>query len=806
MGAYKEAIEKFAQGIDTEVIPTPRSLVRLFNSPKNLTGSFRAFSDKFSGNEAYNTGRTSEVVCSEYLYTVIQALRWEAGHSYWQFLRSFPDGFRSREEALKTLFYGWNLRKRERGDLIDGPDLEKFTKYLIFLHLLRNELTTAPQLTEMQQRFTASEQTRNFTESFVRSQGSRSKYGELYNWAVMMPHVQGILTYVILIGYPFAAMLMVIPGYWKAFFTWVTFFAWVKLWDVGFAIVHTLERSVWATLGNRSSIASVAGRLLQVATDNQYDITTECTGGAAGAPGAGVIANCTIPEVKESQNIEAWQAWSLLDQALVLSGAVDLDLANGYYIYIMSALYFAVPAVTGQLVLGAKSGLGSLATQAISQSAGEAGSAAKSGVVGEVTNRMAANKQAITQTSMAKSDRQSGLALEQLEMANRGSNAEIEGSRINAMSSGMGARAEARDLKGKSFSANFEGWKAVAAFVAAPFKNAEGVNGGAEGAPGNAGTVVGALQSYGPRAAATAGAYMNMGYAHQGMAYSQQALHGAADAKAFGTDANWMGSRARLYGQGYNGHAQRLQSQREFERDSASYDATARFASDIAGLGGVAGYNPGGLIDRKPTDAMGMAMTGQLGGDARTAARYLNEGYRRNVSTMTGLGMQFNGGARALHEWGGGTTYSDSLGTAFFMGARGTGETIKAIPSNLGSLGRAFKTGLEATSAPFLLGPALPTTPLLINNILNGTSSHATSPYTGRSEGVSSPTTSTSPAGTPPANPPKPQPSSGSSNTGNSPSPTSLASNAQPSPQLTSPARQAQSLAFNPKADTKGRA
>jgi hypothetical protein len=700
-GASLEGQVIFVRGLDTEIVPTPRSVVRLFNSPKKLDGSFREFSNLFKQDRAQETGRTSEIVCSEYLFTIIQALRWEAGHAYWQLARSFPKGFASQEVALKTLFYGWNIREQPQANLPDGPQLIRFTKMLIFMHLLRNELMLAPQLTETQQRFSASEQTRNFTESFVRSQGSRSKYGELYNWAIMMPHVQGILTYIILIGYPFAVMLMVIPGYWKAFFTWVTFFAWVKLWDVGFAVVHTLERSVWATLGNRSSIASVAGRILKLADESSYEVNTTCgsSSGVPTTPGADEIAPCPVPQVKEQGELELYQAWYLLDQSLLLSGALDLDLANGYYIYIMSALYFAVPAVTGQLVLGAKSGMSSIATQAISQSAGEAGGAAKSGAVGELSNRMMANKEALKQASVGKADRRSGLALQQLEYANKSMDAEAQGARISGMSTGFEAQAGALDSNQKSYGQNMRAFTAAASVVAAGAKlpavfNAGGANtGSAQGAAGKSDSKP-TIPQY---LANLAGSMGNAGIAFTDNQLGQNSLHHGAQAKAFGADASWMGSRARLSGQGYNAHAQRLQAAANFERESAAYDNLNRFAADLSGMGGVAGVNPGSLLGNKPGDYLGMAMSGQLGSDAKSAARYAKDGFIGNAFEMLGRGQAAKGGLSALHYWGNGYSY----GGAAELSGRNIWPAGKAGGDALVEFGTAFlSTGGSGTPVP----------------------------------------------------------------------------------------------------------
>ncbi len=444
----KGTYRKFVHGMDVESIPTPRSVVRLFSAP-DLTGSFRQFSSKLKADQALDSGRFNEIICSEYLYVIVQALRWEAGHAYWQLIRGFPNGITSEEMALKTLFYGWNLRENENAPLLKGPDLIKYTKFLILSYMLRNELIVAPQVTEVIHRFAPTEQMKSFTDAQVRQQGSRAKYGELYQWAVMLPHVQGVLVYLVLIGYPFAAMLMVIPGYWKAFFTWVSFFAWVKLWDVGFAIVHTLERSVWAMIGNNSSMASVGRRLIKTVNMGGGDIQVSCGGGGGGgASGASARLGelCSVPQVKDAGDLSQENAWFILDQILSVAGRLDLDLSNGYYIYIMSALYFAVPAVTGQLVLGAKASLGGLATQAIGQNAQEAGGAAKAGTVGENANRFSNTQGAIAQTGKMKSFRQSGFAQQSFDQQNAAMDADVRGAKFGGLSRGLEAAGSAAQM------------------------------------------------------------------------------------------------------------------------------------------------------------------------------------------------------------------------------------------------------------------------------------------------------------------------------------------------------------------------
>jgi hypothetical protein len=644
-GTYK----KFIHGLDTEVIPTPRSIVRLFNQPKAAQGSFRLFTEKWRDNDNADTsGRTVEIVCSEYLWVVLQALRWESGHAYWQLVRSSPNGF-TRTALLKSLFYGWDIRQTATAQWASDQELESFVKQLIFLHMLKNELLFAPQITETGQRFAPSEQTRGFTEAYVRDQGSRAKAGELYNWAIMMPHVQGILTYLVYIAYPFSVMLMVIPGHWKAFFTWITFLAWVKTWDIGFAIVHTLERSVWAMIGNHSSMARVANMLIQTADK----VGTVKVGTASDCQGDKLPELCAIPDVTESQILTQPNAWALLDKSLLLMGSADLDLSTGYYIYIMSALYFAVPAVTGQLVLGAKAGLGSIATQGLTGGANEAGNAAKSGRVGEVTNNISTNDKSQDAGARTKSQRRSGLALSQLETANAAMDADMAGSRIGGVGAGLDSAARGAELRGQSFDSR--------SGVIKPFANV-----GKEMLPGSAGTG----GSTGDPAGGPTGGLLSKGAAvfTAGMASAQDTLNhnkigGQVRAGSYGADATWGKMQAGLMSSGFKDYAGKLGAENEFNAASDAWDSKNAFATQVSGMAGVYGYNAGSLAPgAKPTDALGLALSGNLGSSAAQAARYSGGAFLGNASNMTRSGQASFGSSLFQSNWSGGFNRSDVPG------------------------------------------------------------------------------------------------------------------------------------------------
>jgi hypothetical protein len=772
--------DKFVHGLDVESIPTPRSMIRLFNSP-DIQGSFRRFMTKFSKDEARDSGRLTEIVCSEYLYMIVQAMRWEAGHAYWQLIRSFPNGFTSEGMALKTLFYGWNLRQEANASLLEDRELIQYTKFLILGHLLRNELIIAPQVTEMVQRFSPSEQMRGFTEAYVRQQGSRAKYGELYQWAVMMPHVQGILAYLVLIGYPFAAMLMVIPGYWKAFFTWISFFAWVKLWDVGFAIVHTLERSVWAMIGNHSAMARVGRRLINTASQSG-DIVVQCegSGGGSGGGGGGLGAAqklselCSVPMVKERGHLSEDKAWFLLDQLLAVAGSLDLDLSNGYYIYIMAALYFAVPAVTGQLVLGAKASLGALGTQAIGQSAQEAGGAAKSGTVGENTTRLGTNQASMDQAAKLKSYRQSGFAQQSLDQQNAAMDADIRGAEIGGASRFADAVGNVKNLSAESFGSSqqvvgtmIQGGQgtikgvmdkvnqgiqsrkgsqigaqprqttalggseradsgAVQSFdsavgsgdvgLALPTSMGAGGTGAGSGGTNSApnfglagGTGLGTGQGKGGAAGALgmgvvdgivdgAAAVLNTRMAAQGNRIRQAAIGARAQTAGMGLDLGWDKSAQELYKGGHQAFGQRLAAYADFEAASAAFDAKNTGFAVNGGMHAVLGAPPGSSAPgQKPADLMGAAMSGQMGTNARNAARYSGSNYFWAAGNRMAQGKATQGSNNLLshNNW-----QSYEAGWIGVSSSQAVDNDIQQITSEVETVRQQLQGGMQTEQAP----------------------------------------------------------------------------------------------------------
>ena len=305
----------------------------------------------------YQTPEFDVINCQESFNLIMQALRWETGQIYHKIMADWDNGKSSKEkEILVAFYYGWNIDMgasewaSSSGRLADD-NLKYFTRDLIFSYLLRNELEYVPNITNVQ--YSTKVQAEQASDAHIQALGSQNKYGEIYTWARMMPYVQGILMFILAGAYPIVCIVFLIPGMHKIIITWAAFWAWVKFWDLGFAIVTVIERSVWGMIGNsehasavNQTIASLYGNFSSSGIPN-IDVT--CNSGSLGS--------CAFPTI---QSITDMDAPGLFDKGTAIGLSLNYGVFNGYYIYIMAALYMAVPVICGQVFLQGKHGVNQL--------------------------------------------------------------------------------------------------------------------------------------------------------------------------------------------------------------------------------------------------------------------------------------------------------------------------------------------------------------------------------------------------------------------------------------------------------------
>jgi hypothetical protein len=713
--------------LDVASIPTPRSLLRIFQQGDS-DGSFGAFAPLYNPDPTSNmnmpllSGRGQSIVCSEYLYTLIQAFRHEAGHAYWQLVRSAPNGM-TREQFLRSLFYGWNIRTTEGGAYANDAELRAFAKHLILLYIVRNELMFSPQVTEVDQRFSPSEQNRINTDAHVRTMGSKSKFAELYNWAILMPFLQGILLYFVIMGYPFAAMMMILPGHHKAFLTWVSFFAWLKLWDVGFAFVQVLERSVWAMIGNQTAAGKIAGMVIDTAR-TAGSIGVDCSqgvpGGETGLGGGSGLATrlselCPIPRVCSvaasagmggdncSQAVDqtTQQALLLWDRMLLLGASADLDLANGYYIYIMAALYMAVPGVTGQLVLGAKASVAGMAGNLFNSVASEAAGAARTGYQHEATNKALSNAASQAQAAYGKAMRGSKLPSTIFGNENDNLNRQFQGAALEGQMAALNTGADMTEMRAKSFGSAGDAnvaiakaggkWLGFKSDTFVPESTGDGAAGGKDAKEKDKKQdVLGKV-----------GALANAVNAMASHDVAQKGLEAKAFVAGRGLDNNWDKKGLDMASAGAQLEGQRANQQAAYEAEMAVWEAKSAFASHASASAGIAGMNTGSLSATQKPTGMGMASAGEFNSFSGEGSSWFGQGASlqgADIQGQYGFGGHFKHTAPQHMQ-----NYKADYGSTFASSSWGGAFSLdrQAVYAAVGQYGNVTKFFPEA--AQFLV-------------------------------------------------------------------------------------------------------
>jgi hypothetical protein len=343
-------------------------------------------------------------------------------------------------------------------------------------------------------------------------------------------------------------------------------------------------------------------------------------------------------------------AFQLFDTLLVNGAGIDLDLSNGWYIYIMSALYVAVPAVTGQLVLGAKAGSAGLIKDAFQGVGNDGGNAAKTGYQHAAVNAAQTNAGSLGQAAFAKAMRKDGHANEMFGLKNQAMNAGLDRDR---MANEMGAyKAKAGELgrtasgidnvrgvggailplageHGTGLMSQYNGVGTVASNAAtspyastgrrgtmAPgygkFANDTAAPTGSGGGAGGGASQSNAMKTW----------QVDAGVAS--IAAHQRANLASAQANARDQGNSWERMKLGQTSQAQNSYASAIGDQANFEAQSAAWEAKNAFASHVSSMAGIAGMNAGNLSPgSKPQDITGMSMSGAFntykggGGDVK---------------------------------------------------------------------------------------------------------------------------------------------------------------------------------------------
>jgi hypothetical protein len=712
-GFYKA--QKFKYAPATPLIPSfgGGSAGGFLGGLNGIIGGINGVADAFRGStqdadKAIDRYLETEdnISCADLMYYTLNGFRWEAGQIFYQLVSTAPQNMNDNS-VIFNLFYGWDL-KNECGQKLEGDELRNFLMDLILVHLVRNELSIAPKVVDsrfLQQGVAAG----NASNRYVAETGAKAKFGEVYTWALMMPYVQGVLLYLLAMAYPFVCVMIVVPGWHKTLFTWMAFWTWVKLWDLGFAVVLVLERSIWASMGNNSTAAALSGKVAEMSRWGFVTVSDCSRIGDGKCPPVPTVVD-GLPTLAGSGQ-KAWEhLLALLDRSMLVGSSIDFDIQNGYYIYIMSALYFAVPAVTGQLVLGAKAGAASMATNLAQGAQSDGGRAASQAFTGGLRNQVAGASAAVGQESYRKNMASQGLAAQAIQAGNEGLDMGLLQGMNSAASQNTGLRGQnlgnamSRSQAALGLASAYSNQKI--AFSGSPltqnawsgrqgFRDAgdsavtsqakaqyDAGGGGTEAAPPGTGSAPGQASGFGPTGAGPTGegepgkasvgggapkAIGNIANApgaaskivqpwvtpSQMVSMSQAA---AGDSMA----ANITGMQAQIAAQqaGYNAAGfgfssaqnglgvaeRRLGSQADFAAQSAAFDNRRDYANQTSPYLSALGVDSGVVgPGNKPTDMMGMAMTGMLGSSTKQAAGYATPGsggfWSARQSSMQWLGQ-----------------------------------------------------------------------------------------------------------------------------------------------------------------------
>lgn len=711
-------------------VPTPPTLRRLFTETLETTSSSSFGGSSFLRAVDWsppNNGSPSQcgeaqtqgdialmesvlsrdlITCDAYLYMLLLYFRYEAALIFSQtFQSSGPTGWYPHDLTYNIL-YGWDIPFDEECSSAYGMGIRAQTQFvynLILAHLLRNEMNRLPELVTVGKDKTQA--IIDDSQLYNASIGSTSKAAEVYTWSLMIPYVQGILLYLLTMAFPIVCMLMLVPSWMKIIVTWASFFVWVKLWDLGFAFVASLERTLWAQMANSNASRQVNGKILEMSKyggfwdkECTYSVTfssgggtalvsTEACGGyqpilyltSASSDTCGTNDTCfnVFAESSAAGLDSAFDATlRIFDLGLLVGSSLDFDIANGYYIYIMSALYFAVPAVTGQMVLGAKAGVAGMVDKIAADPAGKAASAAGSSYTGNETARVKQNAATVSQESLAKGHRSSGLVDKALGQQNQAAEHGRLAAYHGQIAEGANRHAQAIASANEYAGAAYQVPKTALTHALAPLKaeRAKPPGGGGGdysvgGGPGEGGnhpehsasgnsTISSAIKGQSVAAGsaagdegframlgrmgkpgsllATAGGYAGLaGYAGDSVmnigeaAFNAERTFAVTDsrnqASALAGEQGIMAYGAQQRSSAYRSASERTMAQAQFAAQTAQYDAMNNYSNQRAGRMAVLGVPPGMIgPERRPEDAMGMAMAGMLDAPGRETRRKAN--------------------------------------------------------------------------------------------------------------------------------------------------------------------------------------
>lgn len=163
---------------------------------------------------------------------------------------------------------------------------------------------------------------------------SRGLRQQIFQTALQMPYYQGMILYFLSVAFPFLALVVITPSHASSVFYLPLAWLWVKSWDIGFAMVIVLEKVLWNILPNSDLEESFA----------------------------------------VAEGLDGYFLPDLLKESLAIDPSFHV---HAYYL-IIGMVMFAIPAITGHVILKSKSQVLASFTQPMANVAREARDSAES--------------------------------------------------------------------------------------------------------------------------------------------------------------------------------------------------------------------------------------------------------------------------------------------------------------------------------------------------------------------------------------------------------------------------------------------
>ncbi|MCC6932424.1 MAG: hypothetical protein IT292_04125 [Deltaproteobacteria bacterium] len=179
---------------------------------------------------------------------------------------------------------------------------------------------------------------------------TRTLRQSIYAYALQLPYWQGLILYLLAAAYPFVALIVLVPNRAQSMLTYFLTWLWVKSWDIGMAIIMVTDRIIW-----------------------------------------NIFPKTDIGVRIKDMSFQSMEFETILQEAMRVDPTYNL---HSYYMMISMGI-FAIPAITGLLILKGKRSALAIFSDQMASSASASGSIRGSGYATDFANTQAGANQAM---------------------------------------------------------------------------------------------------------------------------------------------------------------------------------------------------------------------------------------------------------------------------------------------------------------------------------------------------------------------------------------------------------------------------